>query len=368
MAGRPHRLKGLYVNEISLVDAPANPGAVHLLFKRKDAPMPSESEIAAAAAKKAKDSGVLERLMTRLGLGKRDAAGVVDPDTYTDAASAAIDKACLALTESVTSIMADAAVTDKPAAVAKSMSDFRAFTADAAGEQIEKAMRDVALLTKSGKDDTVTDVEQIASLKKQLADAQMEVAVSKLSAKHAKHMAGLTTDAAKASFMAKSPEERDAACAGDDTNKLLDPATAVALTKAQTEIADLNKRILAFEADKEMAVFRKRAGDIGLAEAQAEMLLKASKGDETEFAKLLAVVKSATEAARTGGVFKEFGGSGGAGAGGEASAEVNSKAETLRKADPKLSLIQARVAVRKSDLPLAQRERDEERAMAGARV
>ena len=213
-----------------------------------------------------------------------------------------------------------------------------------------------------------TPDEQIATLTKQLAEVQMEVAIGKLSTKHAKHMAALTSDDAKKAFMAKSPEDKDAACATAETEKALDPQTVVALTKAQTEIADLHKRIATFEADKELATFRKRASDIGLGDAQAEMLLKASKGDQTEFDKLLAVVKAATEAARTGSVFKEFGGIGGNGAGGgQAAAEVNALAETLRKADPKLSIIAARVQVRKNDLVLAQRERDEERTLAGVR-
>ena len=39
MARRPHMLKGLTVDEISLVDAPANPGALAVLYKRRDQTM-----------------------------------------------------------------------------------------------------------------------------------------------------------------------------------------------------------------------------------------------------------------------------------------------------------------------------------------
>jgi hypothetical protein len=366
--GKPHLLKGLVVDEVSLVDAPANPGAIHLLFKRKDATMPTDAERAAIAAKKAKidTTGALDRLLTRLGIGKRADPATIDPDTYADAASAAIDKACEALTTSIASIMADASVTDKAPPIAKSLAEFRSFTADATGDQIEKAMRDVALI-KSGKDDSAmpTEAEQIATLTKQVADMQAEIDKAKMSPKHAKFMAGLGSDDAKGKFAAKSPADRDAQCdaGGDDVGK----GDTVALTKAQGEIAALQKSIAGFEAERELEAFRKRASTAGVGDGQAEVLMKASKGDPDAFGKVLEMLKSATTAAKTGAIFKEFGGSGGTGAtGGGAAEEIAAQAQVLMKADPKLGLIAARVAVRKGNLELAQRERDEERAAVRA--
>lgn len=430
--GRPHTLKSLRVDEISLVDAPANPGALHVLFKRRETRMPTDAELAEAYMKreftaeqrkdaaasgaalpdgsfpisnvddlknaikavgrasdpgkakahikaraktlgataelpdtwKGTDPGMLDRLLTRLGIGKR-APEAVDPDNYLDAASAAVDKATQALATSIGSILADTTVTDKAPAIEKSLAEFRAFTADATAEQIEKAMRDVALATSPvRKDDDVmpTPEEQVATLTKALDAANLELAKAKMSPKHAKFMAGLKTDDAKAKFAAKSPDDREAQCGAEPDNDDVGKRAMVELTKAQGEVADLQKRVAGFEAEREMEGFRKRAAAIGVGEAQAETILKASKGDPDAFGKLLDMVKAATTAARTGAIFKEFGGTGGTGDAGTARAEVESKAETLMKADPKLSPILARVQVRKANLELAQRERDEERA------
>jgi hypothetical protein len=363
----PHTLKGLRVDEISLVDAPANPGALAVLFKRKDQSMPTEAEIAAAAAKKSKDSSVLDRLLTRLGIGKRATRDTLDPDTYIDAASASVDKATAALATSISSIMADAALTDKGPAIEKSLAEFRAFTADATTEQVEKAMRDVALATSTvRKDDEMpTPEEQVAALTKQLEDANLELAKAKMSAKHSKFMDGLSGDA-KGKFAAKSPDDREAQVNAASDNDADDKDTKkrgdVELSKALGEVADLQKRLATFEAERELSDFRKRATSIGVGEAQAEILLKASKGDNDAFGKVLEMVKAATTAARTGAIFKEFGGTGGTGGASSAKAEIEAKAETLMKAEPELSPILARVRVRKANAELAQRERDEERA------
>lgn len=347
MTLRPHMLKGLQVDEISLVDAPANPGAFHILFKRGGQPMPTPAELE-IARKKAATPGPLERLLVKLGITK--SAETVDPETFVAAATSAFDQARIALGKSIDSIIADAAVTDKAAAIAKSMEEFKTFTDDTVGDQIEKAMRAVALL-KAGKDDAPmpTEAEQIAALTKQLADKEAELALAK------------AADPAAAAAAAKKKKEDDEAAA---MKKRLEAAGgSVELTKALGQIETLQKTVAGFEAEREMATFRKRAADIGVAEAQAEVIMKASKGDEKSFAAVLDMLKSATTAARTGGVFKEFGGAGGAGAGG-AKGEVDAAAEVMRKANPALSIFQARAAVRKSDLDLAQRERDEERAAA----
>jgi hypothetical protein len=435
--GRAHTLQGLRVDEISLVDAPANPGAMAVLFKRKDPAMPTEAELIdaymkrdftadqrkAAAAKgeampdgsypianrddlknavravgrasdpdkakahiksrakalgctgdlpdtwKTADAGVLDRLLTRLGIGKRATPETVDPDTYIDAASASVDKATAALAQSIASIQADAAVVDKTGAIEKSLAEFRAFTADAAADQIEKAMRDVALATHVRKDDDVmpTPEEQVATLSKQLADATLELAKAKMNAKHSKFMDGLKNQDAKDKFAAKPHDERESQIAAASDNDADDTKKRdVELTKALGEVADLQKRLATFEADRELDDFRKRASAIGVGDAQAEVLLKASKGDGEAFGKVLDMVKAATTAARTGSIFKEFGGSSGTGGVGSAAAEVTAKAEVLMKAEPTLSPILARVRVRKANAELAQREREEERAASRA--
>jgi hypothetical protein len=435
--GRAHTLKGLRVDEVSLVDAPANPGALHVLFKRRnptvmvdyddiikrsftadqrkdlaasgaalpDGSFPIENTadlhnaikavgraadpekakahiksraraLGAADAlpdawKAAKADGPLDRLLTRLGLRKAQ-ADALDPDAYADAAAASVDQATTALGKSIASILADTAVADKATAIGKSLAEFRDFLGDAMPQQIEKAMRDVALagVTIEQKDNTMPTLDEVvatnADLHKRLAAAELEITKAKMSAKHKAFHDKLKTDDAKGKFLAKSPEDRDAqmdAAEPDDG----DDDTAKRLTKALGETADLRKRLEAFEAEREVITFQKRAKEIGLADAQAETILKASKGDGTAFQAVLDMIKAANAQAKAGAVFKEFGGSGGLPpTGGQAQAEVTAQAETLRKADPKLSLIAARVAVRKANPDLAQRERDEERAAVRA--
>lgn len=368
MTSKVHTLKGLRIHEVSLVDSPANPGAVTLLYKRK------EPAVAVAdktkPAQKAASEGALDRLLTRLGIVKRTPAPALDPDTYADAATTSIDKATAALTTSIASILADATVTDKDAAVKKSMAEFRAYLGESVTDQIEKAMGDVALAAGEPvveKRETVmpTPEEQIATLTKQVGTLMIEVAKAKMSPKHAAFMAdGNLNDDEKSKFAACSPEDRDAMMA-KKVKKVDEPGVSgdalVALTKAQSEVVDLQKRIAVFEADKEIADFRKRATSVGLVESQAETLMKASKGDPEAFGKVLEMIKASNAQARSALIFKEFGAVGPAAAG-SARAEVEAQAEVLHKADPKLSLIAARVQVRKANIELAQRERDEERA------
>jgi hypothetical protein len=368
-------LKGLWVGEISLVDAPANPGAVHVLFKRKATSMPTIRTTKTAA------EGALDRLLTKLGLNKRapeNGADAFDPAVYTDAASSVVDKATDALNVSIASIMADVAVVDKAAAIAKSVAEFRAFTGEGVSDQIEKAMRGVAVATTGEnpanpvrKDDTMpTPAEMeatIATMTKRALAAEFEVAKAKMSDKHKSYMAdsGMSDDD-KGKFVAASADDRDAMMTKAPVKKV-DPDASVALTKALSDVTDLQKRLAVFEADREVAAMQKRATEIGVSTSQAETILKASKGDATAFGVVLDMIKAANEQARVGGVFKEFGASGGTtGNTGTAAALVVAKAEELRKADPKLSLIAARVAVRKADTDLAQRERDEERALQRA--
>ena len=427
--GVRHTLKGLRVDEISLVDAPANPGALALLYKRKDPTMetgleaylkrnftPDErSKLAASGVAmsdgsfpiettndlhnavklaghasnpekarahikaRAKTLGAsdalpaawkrepspLDRLLTRLGIGKRSTgAGELDPDIYADAAADAVDKATDALAVSIASILADAAVIDKAPAIQKSLAEFRSHLGDAVPDQIEKAMRDVAVAAGDiEKDDhpmpTIEELSaSVALLSKSLSDTQAELAK------------------AKKTFPPAADDDADDAAAADDKKKKAaaaaamkksleggDAAPSVELTKALEHTAALEKRLATFEAEREVIAFQKRAVEIGVGEAQAELLLKASKGDPVSFNSVLDLLKAATAQARVGGVFKEFGASGGGtGGGNTARAEVETLADVLIKADPKLSVIAARVAVRKAHPEIAQRERDEERA------
>lgn len=348
---RPHTLQGLRINEVSLVDAPANPHAFALLFKRKDTVMPKPAAKASETA--------LERMLTRLGLGKRASlAEPPDPDTYGDAAAATVDKATQALATSISSILGDDAVLEKTAAITQSLAEFRAHLGEAMPEQIEKAMRDVALATATRKDDTMPTHDEltatVAELTKQLADSRVALAKAKKAPAEPDPDPDAAADAAEPADPKKKP-----LFGKQDTPE------AVALAKALAETADLHKRVAGFEAERELLAMQKRAVEVGAAPAQAEVLLKASKGDLAAFDTLLGLLKAANAQAKSGALFKEFGAVGGP-VDGSAAAEVESLAQAMIKTTPTLSPILARVQVRKAQPELAQRERNEERATARA--
>lgn len=355
--GRAHTLKGLTVHEVSLVDVPANPGALHVLFKRRDPLMPTDP-------KTSKTDGPLDRLLARIGLRKSTGSAPLSFEAHADAASAAVDEAVAALKTSIDSILADEAVADKNAAIVKSLAEFRAYLGESVPDQIEKAMRDVAQAAtgETGKDPSMATLEeQIAALTKRAEDAEFELAKAKLSPAHAKYMSdkGMSAEQQKA-FAAKSPEDRDAQMSGNPVSKSAGEPSEE-LRKALEQQEDLRKRVAVFEAEKELELMKRRAVEIGVGEARAETILKASKGDAAAFDEVLGLLKASNTQAATAKLFGEYGSTVGKAAG-SAAAEVEAKAEELRKADPKLSLIAARVQVRKSHPDLAQRERTEERA------
>lgn len=354
---RPRTLKGLSVHEVSLVDAPANPGALHILYKRKDPAMPADP---ASKATTAKAESALERLLSRIGLRKSASVDPAGFEAHADAAAARVDEATQALKTSLDSILADPSGADKSAAIDKSLAEFRAYLGEAVPAEIEKAMRDVAHAATGDRDPMPSQDETIATLTKRLDAAEFELAKAKLPPAHAKYMTdkGMSAEQQKA-FAAKTDAEREDQMENNPLSKRADPQNEE-LRKALAETASLNKRLAAFEAEKELELMKRRAVEIGVPEAQAETILKASKGDGQAFEQVLTLLKAATTQAHTAKLFGEFGTVGKAA--GSAAAEIEAKAEELRKSDPKLSIATAKVAVRKNDVALAQRERDEERA------
>lgn len=74
-----------------------------------------------------------------------------------------------------------------------------------------------------------------------------------------------------------------------------------------------------------------------------------------EYTRLTTALKAASEAIRKGAMFTELGRDASGVAAGTAAAEIQAKAEELRKADPKMTIEQARARVIKSDRPLYDR-------------
>lgn len=363
--GRAHRLKRLTVSEISLVDAPANQGAHHLLFKRKGPVMP-------------KELSPLERMLQKLGLAKRGTVEdkAPDPDTYADAASTAIDKATEALNKSIGTILADEKITDKAGEIAKQMATMRAHLGDEVSTHIEKAMRDVALvsLDKNGDQSMPTTDElaaQIAALTKRADNAEFELAKSKLPADTLAYIAAVEMSAADQATFVKASAADQAKTMKDKPpakKKVVDPDAAddaAEMKKRDDTIAALTKSIAKFEAEAELQAMRKRATEVGLPEAQAEIILKASKGDPEAFGKVLDLMKAQNAQAKTAQLFGEFGSTRVAKEG-SATAEVDTKVIELTKADPKKSAITARAEIMKANPELFRRVRAEEMAGTSA--
>jgi hypothetical protein len=318
----------------------------------------------------AKTGSAWDALLTRLGIRKAEPAPV-DPDTYSEAAEADVDAAVAALGKSLETILGDGAVTDKAAAVLKSLGQFRIHVADKVSDHIEKAMRDVALASaaagsprgKEGDMPTLDELNKtITDLTARVTKAEREANIAKLSQAHADYAAASDMDEDdKAKFAAKSPAERDAHMAKNPIKKL-DPKLPPEVVEALAKAKETSDRLAVLEGERALSDMRKRAVEIGVGEAQAEVLLKAQAGDKDAIAKVFELLKAANAQAKTGKLFEEFGSRTPGGPAGSARAEVQAKAEELRKSDGKLTLEIARVNVRKANPDLAQRERDEERA------
>lgn len=117
------------------------------------------------------------------------------------------------------------------------------------------------------------------------------------------------------------------------------------ITKAhdvvKAENADLKKRLGALEEIQARADFAKRARDIGLTEAQGEMLLKAHRGDPEALKQMEATIKALNEQTKQSDVFKEFGTRHESNGGATAYDQLVAKASEIRKVDPKLTAEQA---------------------------
>lgn len=206
---------------------------------------------------------------------------------------------------------------------------------------------------------------EVAKRDAEIAKRDAELAFAKMSDAHKAHAAKLS-DAERAKFVALSAEERDAAVTAATKKRDEDPifkAMNERIAKAESEAADLRKRLDAEQEEKEKASFAKRAVDtFNQPEAFGETLRKAYKGDAAAQAEVDKVVLSMKRVAETSATFKQFGGAGGGAD--SAKAEIAAKVEEIRKAAPTLSFEQAysRAIQDPANRDLAKRVRDEERA------
>lgn len=247
------------------------------------------------------------------------------------------------LAESIKSIVEDPAATDKPALIDATIKQFSEHVEDT----LEKA------LSEGESGDTSEEDEMSAALKKALgladtaSEADVLAAIGKKDAEHA-----LALDIVKAAMSDDEKSYHDKIADVDAQKKFRgmsknDRASLMvkrddlppAIAKALQENEDLKKQVAALVAKDELATFVKRAAEMGVPEAKADVLRKAAAGDKVAVEEVFAMLKLANTALDNSDVLKELG-STRSDTGDEMDA-LKAKAAELRKSDPKLTEEQA---------------------------
>ncbi len=313
----PRRLKNLRISEVSTVDRGAGEGVRILLMKRAGSKLTAEQ----------------------------------------------------ALHESIQSILADATVIDKSAAVAETVAEYNEFIAKddpmplpKTEEEMNKLIADA--VAKGIKDATPTLLKAATDETDKL---KAEMALLKMSEPHKVFMdKAKLSDEIKKSFIGMDGAARDTFIKANPLP--LDPATEIekAIAKALDPVlaqnAELKKKVDSHENAVAIESFKKRAVAAGLKEEDGETMRKAYSGDaaaQTALEKRFdEVKKAADEAIRVGRVFGEFGTT--KAVAGSPQAALEAKADELRKADPKLTKDQAYTKAFADNPDLAQQVRADE--------
>lgn len=318
----PKKIRQLKVLEGSLVDNPANPGARVLLYKNAD--------------DLAKDAKTFNETVE-----EQNAEDLVDE------AMRGIHRSIWALRQSITSIMSDDEVDDRPALINQSVDQFRAAMAASLGQ-----------LKKDGSMPKQTDDDLAARLE------ELEKQVGELTK--------VNGDLEKRAKDAEAERDELKKAAAETTPKDDEPdkdALLKGLPKAlRLEIEDMRKRDQAREAEvakltleraEEQAIAKveREWPNLGKAYKLGPIYRKISKALEAEeLAELEAVFKQHGEFAR---IAQSALGRTGNGAS-TVEAEVAQKAADVRKSNPNMSEAAARAKVWEEDPDLAARYRAEQ--------
>lgn len=299
------------------------------------------------------------------------AAEIIEVGEEAGALMHEVREALCALECSISSIMCDEDVTDKAEAIAESFDQFKSHLAGLEPDDLEKSMTTANTAPSAAVQKMIDDAVAAANVKTQtdfaalIAKKDEEIAIAKMSDKHKAFHAGLTNEDEKKKFAAMTPEQRDAHMEKMKKGAMDDPVIKAALL----ENDELKKRIAALEDQGTLEICKRDATEMGMTDADAgATLMKARKGDKDAMAKVEAhiktVKKSRDEALKQSRLFSEFGTTHGASSGGDALAELNSKAAELRKTQTTLSEAQAfeKVLLDPANKELVARERDERMA------
>lgn len=206
--------------------------------------------------------------------------------------------------------------------------------ADATAEQITAAVTKLTASAEKAKDD------EIAKLRKDMAELTAKLAKAEMTEEERKHHDGLEDGDEKERFRNADHDGRRAMM-----RKRASEPEILELAKAVAEKEALAKRVAKLEEEAALAEFTKQALDAGLPEADGKTLMLIAKNAKTPeekaaVEKMKTTIKSAIAAAKEGGVFKEFGATGRM----EQLTpyqELVAKAAELRKVKPELTEAQA---------------------------
>ena len=319
-----------------------------------------------------------------------------------------------ALFTALCSIIEDATVTDKQAAIKESLDQFIAAAGDINADGIEKSMvagvlaaspagaagisdkgvtMSAELKKALGLADTATDADVIAAVGKlnatvkKVADLEGDLAVFKMSAAHQDYAdaAGMDGDAKK-KFAAMSPADREAQMAKKPAKKAADTILKLAdgtevrksvvgeavfavVESQQAQIAKQGEALAKAAEDNAIVVIEKRVTPlraIGKAADLAKLLRVVEKVDAKAAEAIETIFKACQERLEKSALFKAAGSDGGGVEGGSSFEKINALANELLKKDPKMGMSKARIEVRKANPDLARAEASEERAAAKA--
>ena len=316
----PRVLKDITINEVSSVDRGAGRGVRVMLMKRDDDSAAywkrdfSQAERDAAASSGAAMSDGSFPVKTEADL--KNAIQAIGRAKDPAKAKAHIKSRAKAL--GLANLIPDTWKRDDSGEIDMSKEEIDAMVAKAVGD----ALKPIA-------DKHATE----------LAKAQDEIVLLKMTDAHKAYMAGCSAETQK-TFKAMTPDERDAFMQKNPLKKAADAVNHDELTKRDAEIADLKKsqatmaaELAATRLEKAQTEFKKRAVAVGLTEADGELMRKAFSGDveaqvayEKKLAEASAALKKQIE---TSNLFGEFGTA--KGARGDAYDALMAKAEELRK-------------------------------------
>jgi hypothetical protein len=315
-ATMPQILTRLKIDEVSSVDRGAGKGVRIMLMKNKDG---SDAD----PSKKTVTSRITEYLGKLFG-----AATAAEWQ-------AALDDSVAKLAASVKSIIEDDSV-DKGDMLNKSFTQFHEHLN---GEMTKQLSGRAPLQPNAEPGDKPMSAKLIKALGLK-DDASEDEALKALTALQAdlEKARGKKPDGTdgKDGKNGKDGEEPDA----DDAEKAL-KALPESIRKQLTLGADAMKEVEKLRRERELDGFKKRATDMGLPESEGETLQKAFDGDRASINKLLDFTKSGIAAAKTAGLLKEIGGTGGDRAGASAYEQLTALAAEMRKQHKDLTPEQA---------------------------